>query len=316
METQYEGYFSKLNAVIAELCELSEKRHVVFFVEKQAALVIQKLSRHDVEKVLSGKKALRQSAYFIKFSTTYKLNYEDELNTYWSTVPFYTEWHVKYLLIYLNIAKPGAFDSRNGVITATLHIGNEKKIKKKEFPMFANVIHLSLDLLNEYKWPPVKELKIADTLEWIDKHWNAFTTTPKNRIQRALNAFSYLFHDSLSDNSPSDLFFSLLGIEALFVDGNENVQKQVDIKSQILLGKRTEFKRKFNELYEFRSRYIHGQLNFVNKYYIHDAERDVKEHIFKTYDNSNLAILILTASIQRHMLLNRDELEFEFTLKN
>jgi len=316
METEYENHFSKLDAVIDELCELSGKRNVAFPEQKQVALTIQKLSPENVKKVLNRKKALKHSSYFIKFSTTYKLNDKNDLNTYWIIAPILTEEHVKYLLIYLNIAKPGAIDSRGGVIVRTLQTGNKKKIKTGEFPMLANVIHLSLDLLTDYKWPPVKELNIIDALDWLDKHWDAFTTTPKNRIQRALNAFSYLFHDSLTDSSPSDLFFSLLGIEALYVDGNENIQKQVDIKSQILLGKRTEFKKKFNELYGFRSRYIHGQLNLVNKYYSGDAEPDVQDHVYKTFDNSHLAILILIASIQGHMLLNKDELEFEFKLKD
>jgi hypothetical protein len=219
-------------------------------------------------------------------------------------------------LIYLNISKPGSFDSREGIVRTTEAIGKKIKVKKSVFPMLCNHIELSIFSNKDKDWPRLEELKIKETLEWIDNHWSAFNNIPKNRIQRAFNAFSYLFHDNLMDNSPSDLFFALIGIEALFVAGNESVQKQVDIKSQILLGERKSFKKQFNELYDFRSRFVHGQLNFINKYCLDDLDDDVNNHLFKSYEHSGFASLILIAAIQQHIKLNKTDLEFELKLKN
>ncbi|OIR04998.1 hypothetical protein GALL_128140 [mine drainage metagenome] len=316
METEYENHFGKFDTVLNELCGLSEKLYVVFYKDKKSSLKIERATNAQVKKYFQRKKEKKFTKYFLKFTTEYSFIDKEEIEFGLLAVTLITESYVKYLLIFLNIAKPGAFDSREGITIGTLNFETKTKVDKDVFPMLANTIHLSLNLVGKYKWPPIQELSINDTLKWFDKHWEAFTTMPKNRIERALNAFSYLFHDSLADTSPSDLFFSLVGIEALFVEGNESVQKQVAVKSQLLLGKRNEFKKKFKELYEFRSRYVHGQLNLINKYYLRDADTDLQDHLSKTYDNSNLAILILIASIQKHILLDKDELAFEFILKD
>ena len=316
METEFEKYFEKFDIVLEELCALSEKIEVPFHDNFKAILKIEKLKSFEVEKIFKTKKERAFTTRFLKFSTKFTFKTKSEVEGLLFLVTYYTEMHVKYLLIYLNLSKPGAFDSRTGITISKLKYGTKSRIERNEFPMIANAIHLSLDLIKTLKWPPIKALKIKETIKWLENHWEAFTTVPKNRIERALNAFSYLFHDNLGDNSPSDLFFSLVGIEAIYVEGNESVQKQVDIKSQMFLGKRNEFKKKFSELYDFRSRYIHGQLNFINKYFLHDADTNVEDHLFKTYDNSGLAILILISSIQQHILEDRSELEFELIIKN
>lgn len=316
METEFENHFEKFDLVLDELCELSEKIEIPFYDDLRTPLKIERLKPEEIEKIFKSKRERNFTKRFLKFSTHYTFTNKIEVENLLFVVTHFTEMHVKYLLIYLNLAKPGAFDSRTGITISRLKYGTKLKSERNEFPMLANVIHLSLNLIQSLKWPPIQVFKIKDTIEWLDKHWEAFTTVPRNRIERALNAFSYLFHDNLGNNSPSDLFFSLVGIEALYVEGNEGVQKQVDIKSQIFLGKRNEFKKKFNELYDFRSRYIHGQLNFINKYYLKDADTDVENHLFKTYDNSSLAILILLSSIQQHILLNKTDLDFELVMKD
>lgn len=315
METEFENYFEKFDLVLDELCLLSNTTFVHFNEELKIPLKIERLKPEEVEKIFKTKKQRNFTKWFLKFSTQYTFTKKSEIALSFA-VTHLTEMHVNYLLIYLNLAKPGAFDSRAGITISRLKYGTKSKTEKGEFPMLVNVIHMSLDITKSLKWPPIRILKIKDTLEWLENHWEAFTTVPRNRIERALNAFSYLFHDNLRDNSPSDLFFSLMGIEAIYVEGNQSVQKQVDIKSQIFLGKRNEFKKKFNELYDFRSRFIHGQLNFLNKYFIDNADTNVEKHLTKTYDNSELAVLILLSSIQQHILRNKTELEFDLVLRD
>ncbi|WP_276482323.1 HEPN domain-containing protein [Paraflavitalea pollutisoli] len=315
MKTEFEDHFSNFEKVIDELCALSDQKIVHFIDRITMPLKIERASKEEVKRLFSRRTEKRYAKYFLKFSTHFTLNNEDAEQMPVFLAAHITQATVTHLLIYLNLAKPGAFDSRQGIVIKDFRFDTEEKTEKDSFPPLVNSIHLSFDLMKQYKWPQLVELKIEDTLKWLDKHWEAFNAAPTNRIERALNAFSYLFHETLADNSPSDLFFSLVGIEAMFVEGNESVQKQVNIKTQLLLGKRTEFKKKFGDLYEFRSRYVHGQLNFINKYYVRDADDKVQSHMFETHDNSYFAILILIASIQKHILLDKDSLEFEFVLK-
>lgn len=324
MDTDYSHYFGPIDDVLVELCGLSKQLYVPLSENVSIPLKIDRPNDTDIKKSFT-KREPKYSDKYLKFTTNYSIDKvsPDNLVNLLSepeklvvlATPI-TESYVKLLLIYLNLAKPGAFNSGEGVVIESFKYGdNEKEAARGTFPILANTIDQSLGLIEKYKWPPIELLSISVTLNWLSKHWAALNTMPNTRVERALNAFSYLFHDSLCDNSPSDLFFSLVGIEALFVEGKDSVQKQVDIKSQLLLGKRTNFKKIFNELYDFRSRYIHGQLRFMNKYVLRDGDDDVMEHMFNTYDHSYFAMLILISAIQKHISLDKGEFEFEYVMK-
>lgn len=74
------------------------------------------------------------------------------------------------------------------------------------------------------------------------------------------------------------------------------------------------FKNVFKELYGYRSRYIYGELNFINKYFVDDMS-DAIDFMSKTHEKSAFAISILLATIQKHVELNKEELEFELRIK-
>jgi hypothetical protein len=310
----------KMNNVITELCSLSGKFHVRFKNKVIAPLLIEKLDKRKVEvkKIFKAYKAFKYIPYYLKFSSEYTILRKDltrDLMKDVMTFDYFAESYIRHFLIYSNIAVPGAIDTREGIVVSKLTFGLYEEIESKRFNMLSNSIWNSINIARKYKWPTIQVLPIGETLSFLQDHWSAFENLPVNRLQRALNAFSYLFHDNLSDSTHIDLFYSLIGIEAIFVDGHDNVQKQVDRKSQILLGQRGEFKKLFNELYEFRSRYIHGQLNFLNRYYVDDIGDDVKSHVTKSYDNSSFATAILIASIQKQIQLRKNDLEFDIILK-
>ena len=69
------------------------------------------------------------------------------------------------------------------------------------------------------------------------------------------------------------------------------------------------------QLYDYRSRYIHGQLNFINKYFTDDKQDKAIDQMLNTYEKSAFAIAILVASIQKHIEYDKEEFEFELILK-
>jgi hypothetical protein len=305
----------KLDEAIKELCSLSGKFQIRFENKVFSSLRIEKVNKTSVEiKSTFNSKRRKYVKYFLKFSSEYSLINKSFIKDFMS-FDYFAERYVRHFLIYSNVAIPGAFDTREGVIISKTIVGLAVEIEKKPFEMLATSLWDSLFIAEKYKWPKIQKLSILETLEFLQNHWSAFENLPVNRLQRALNAFSYLFHDNLGSNNHIDLFYSLIGIEALYVDGHDNVQKQVDKKSQILLGTRGEFKKVFGELYDFRSRYIHGQLNFLNKYYVNDLGEEVGNHQSKAYDNASFAMALLIASIQKQIQLKKSELEFDIILK-
>ena len=305
-----------LDRLVQEVCHLSEQIYVKHHGENLAPIKIETISKVDKQlRALEGTTKVHSAYYKFYFRFTASLKVEPQKdNTTFSSFSFFFMRTVQQLFICLNIVKPGGFDTREGVIKTTYQMHGRDYFVKEKFPMLCCSLDEAFKFGETYKWPPIKELKTEVVKSILEQNWQAFETVPQNRLQRALNAFSYLFHDNLKDNSHVDLFYSLIGIEALYVEGKDGVQKQVDQKSQLLLGARTVFKKKFNELYDFRSRYIHGQLNFPNKYPAGKLAGEVEKHRNLNFENAALAILILVSSIQHLIELNKTEIEFELRM--
>lgn len=299
-----------------ELSALSNNLNVRFGNETFAPIKIEKVDTRDAYvKKLFRTKDLKYCDHLIRFSSAIKSELDENNKTEpnYDTFEYFFECNVKHYLMYMHLAKPGFMNATHGYLLVNESLYNEPVSASKEyFSPPSNEIYEALEAQRNFGWPPIIDLPFRQTFDWLDSHWTAFETLPINRIQRTLNAFSYLF----DGNRDTTLIYSLIGLEALFVDGNEGIRKQIDSKTQIVLGERTEFKKLVNELYDYRSRYIHGQLNLTNKFFVDDISEEVWKHKSVTSDNSQLAMLVLIASIQRLIELNRTEYEFELRLRH
>jgi hypothetical protein len=320
-EEEYEYFCGDISEAIDELVMLSDDVEVIFNKKVISKLSIKKMTceHEEIKNIFKDKYTNSIINIFLKFSSKIEIhNVQDfeKRKEHYVSFEYFVEKYVQLLLIYSNLAKPGAFDTRDGFLKIQ-EVNKKNTTIINEFQMLSNSISYAIELANRYKWPPIKELSIKNTLNWLNQHWNAFESISENRIQRALNAFSYLFHNTYlsDDNSSGDLFHALVGIEAIYVDGNNNIQGQVNQKSQLLLGKRNDFKKIFNELYDYRSRYVHGQLNIVNRYFIDDNEDDAIDQILNTYDKSSFAIAILVSTLQKHIEHNKNEFFYELVVK-
>lgn len=318
---EYEASLGNFNNTVDELISLSGSIDIVYKKNIISKLTIKKLTKRnkEVKEIFKDKYLFIGIDTILKFSTSIEIQNTEQLEQkedHYFSFEYLVENYVQHLIIYSNLAKPGAFDTREGVIKIK-EISGDITTKFKEFPILENSLTYAVGLSNKYNWPPIKELPLKKSLDWLRQHWSAVESISENKIQRALNAFSYLFHDNLLSvaNSSGDLFHALIGIEAIYVNGNINIQEQVNQKSQILLGSRSNFKKVFSELYDYRSRYVHGQLNFINRFFVDDKEDIAIEQLLKIYKHSAFAIAILVSSLQKHIELDKNEFEFELILK-
>ena len=75
----------------------------------------------------------------------------------------------------------------------------------------------------------------------------------------------YSFSNNYHNDIPVALFWSLSGLEALFVEGDTGITQQLNDKIQIFLGEIESDKRRLKKLYNFRSSLIHGGMNIPIK---------------------------------------------------
>lgn len=135
-----------------------------------------------------------------------------------------------------------------------------------------------------------------------------------NAIERALSAFTYIY----DCYSYEDLFYSMIGIESIYTKNKEGILQQIKDKSKAIFGEPKDYMKRLKYMYNIRSKFIHGELNFPPRY---DKNDDSTEEIFtfkdKQYFNSlNMAQVLLIASIQQFVLRDTDEIEFELKVKS
>lgn len=168
------------------------------------------------------------------------------------------------------------------------------------------------DLENAYmhsrkiKWPELKSVSIQETIDSFDFNESSMEGISKNDYQRAVNTFSHIFSD-LFEKSTDILFWNMVGIEALLAKGNKDIQLQIKEKSALVVGEPTEFKKKLGKLYEYRSKFVHGELNIPAKF---SSDEDLFEDEY--WDYTSFSTSILLALLRELITKKKTEFIFEY----
>lgn len=131
-----------------------------------------------------------------------------------------------------------------------------------------------------------------------------------------MNAFTHFFEPPTgTDDEVTILFWALVAIETLYTRGQQGLQEQVREKSQIFLGKQTTHKKVIGQMYNFRSRYVHGDLNVTgsHSYPSDDNSNNQNEEMF---DAIFLAEAILVATFQKLIQLDWSGLTFSYQVSD
>lgn len=167
------------------------------------------------------------------------------------------------------------------------------------------------DVASRIGWPELHLIEFAEAWEWAISHQgflDGFGDTP---VDRALNAFTQVLNPDTAFR-PMQLFWALMGIEALYAKGSTGIMQQVKEKSQVLLGPQESFKKRIAQMYDFRSRLIHGDSVFPGYPVVFDADKRLKKHDDRLYESIGLAIAILVATLQEIIQRGWSGLHFSY----
>ncbi|MEL7571296.1 MAG: hypothetical protein AAGU14_12145, partial [Eubacteriaceae bacterium] len=194
--------------------------------------------------------------------------------------------------IAFNIAYPGIFEFSDAEI----------KVNKQTMHLEDCISNVLLDAYLqslEDKWPNIQALTISKVWEWINTKTNFLSGFSNCSIERALNAFTYLFNT----NNYEDLLYCLMGIEAILNSGDYSITKQIKEKCELLFGKN--FKTKsIGNMYDIRSRFIHGQLDFPSKFTIYDLNLGYTKFLVDKYDVCRTTAVSILLSLIQHFIKN------------
>jgi hypothetical protein len=211
------------------------------------------------------------------------------------------------LLLGVNIARPGS-----------LHCAATYQFIDGEF--FANgracTSGLNLIVSDALKrgWPQFEQIEVQTVMNWLEKVPGLRDRHAENRLSRALAAASNLFKDGWGDSNELELVWALLGLEALYARGNQGLQEQLSSKTEAYLGPRATQKKDFANMYNFRSRFLHGDIDFPYAYSEANATPQAEKYLDDRIESETVAAGLLYATLQRMCIEGRLSLDFHYAV--
>jgi hypothetical protein len=214
--------------------------------------------------------------------------------------------YVAHVLMASQIAKPGALYCEDRFLFVD---GDFVRREEGFFLGFVGALKQS----KRQEWPPLPGIAVRAVLEWLMAIDGFLECEPKGPAGRAISALSNLTMRPMPmAEDPVGLMWCLVALESLYGEGNTNLRKQIVEKSRIFLGEPAEFKKEVGRMYDFRSRFIHGDLDFPMPY----QRTDFDELGFgkKVSTSVQLALALVIATVMRMVQQNRHSLQFEYSL--
>lgn len=174
-------------------------------------------------------------------------------------------------------------------------------------------LDVAIERAQEFSWPSFSELSIDDVLKWMDSVPGFSDAEPRGPAGRALSALSVLLVAAPDD--VVGLVWALVGLEALYGRGNTGLKAQLMDKSEIVLGPRSAYKKRFQKMYDFRSRFVHGDIDFPLAYSPWDPDFQSGTFHGDASEAVDIATAMLVASLQQLIIKGQTYFEFSYALR-
>jgi hypothetical protein len=160
-------------------------------------------------------------------------------------------------------------------------------------------------------WPPLQELRLSDVVRWAS-HIGMFSRSLANsRIGRALAAFSYVVDLALRGEGEV-LFRAMQGLEAFYSDGVGDLRRQLSQKVSLWLGQWSDEKNIVGQLYDLRSKFVHGSGSIEFASTRGNDWEDLKAmHEFDTA--TTFAVRLLIATLQKCVTTQAADIKWIFS---
>ncbi|WP_151179681.1 hypothetical protein [Hypericibacter terrae] len=214
---------------------------------------------------------------------------------------------IQLFVVAMNIARPGVFKLGAGICLMDDHpVLRMEPILHEIDVVFREAI--------ERGWPDFIELDPVKTWKWASRHAGFLEGTSQTPIGRALNAYSYFFGETFSGGEIEELVWSLIGLEALYARNEDSIVNQIVGKCALLIPGAEKYQKQIKDLYNFRSRLLHGQRNIPNKFNAGDATSEIDKVQSDYYIMQFLGAAILVASLQYLVRHDLNSLDFSYRL--
>ena len=106
----------------------------------------------------------------------------------------------------------------------------------------------------------------------------------------------------------------MLGLEAIYGRGSIGIGEQLREKSELLFGKCSSNKKRLAAAYNFRSRFLHGDLDIPFRYTDEFEHNEILKFSNAQWDAAFFATVLLISTLQEFVLRDVYELYFPYTV--
>ncbi len=163
-----------------------------------------------------------------------------------------------------------------------------------------------------------KKLEILDipsTWKWLSKQ-DGFIDgkSSSTNVSRAICSFCNLFNvqPSYLMSHANYFVWSMLGLESLYASGTQGVLQQIKEKTKITLDLEEKHQKLIGKLYNYRSRFFHGQIDLYNPHLFDSLSDETLKLDRESANYHYVAFTLFLLSMQYCAKNDLSELKFEF----
>lgn len=215
------------------------------------------------------------------------------------------------IFLAMNLAVPGSCDFYSAAVSPLSSDGNDPR-KEELLLLTGSVFEGAAELGEKWNWPILQDLPIQKVLGWIqqiglpESHFAHFTT------ERAIYGLLHVCNQT--DISPSEVVWLAQALETLFDTPQAGISKVLRERIFLVLGEPSEnskkIKKAINAFYDYRSRYVHGEIPIPNPMSLRLSDSSLDDFINELMEHVDLAILLVVAALQKLIIQGGSNFEF------
>ncbi len=314
---------------INEIVLFCNKKNVKFMNNFEGRLKARLLKTVDelevFKKYWKGPPSILWEFWFLEISITFeftmkdvkeglKANYEMEfqkkIDLYKAIAAFKIEDICNDILVSITIAKFGLIKASEGAIFY------DDKTFLTNVNGTHNIFFWAKEKAQKINWPPTYDLPLEMVYNWLERSGLLKTGIGEGKIGRAVAAITHMLKNDfshVSDNLNLDIIWSLIGLEAIYGNGNSGLKSQLVEKSRIFLGEPSIDKKFFGRAYDLRSRVIHGDVDIPFKNYHGDTNVTLGKSI-DLEDARLITAAVLISTVQKFIIEDKADLVFKYQI--
>lgn len=210
------------------------------------------------------------------------------------------------LFIFSQISAPGIVCLSNGIII----INNEFK---ETYDVFSHAIKEAYENMIDRSYPKISFIPLHIIYAQTKKDEIEFRQTPTCSIEKAMNCLSHVLKPKI--DTEERLMYSMIGLETIYITGEQNIQSQLNEKIQLFLGELKSYKKTIKDMYNSRSKFFHGEYH-LKPYHFRDTYFDFEldEIDDKLFDAFSFSTMILVITIQKMIIESKKELVYKLVM--